>query len=65
MHTILNVLIEYTGSQSASSPLAYLDPGAGSMLLQVLVAGLFSSMFFVKSSYSYVREAVLAKKRKS
>ena len=30
--------------------LAYLDPGSGSLLLQVLIAGLLSGLFFLKSS---------------
>src|SRR5690349_11992991 len=30
---------------------AYLDPGAGSMLFQVVIAGLLSSMFFAKNSF--------------
>jgi hypothetical protein len=28
---------------------AYLDPGTGSYLIQILVAGLFGSLFFLKS----------------
>lgn len=35
--------------------LAYLDPGSGSLLLQVLIAGLLSSLFFLKSSLMMVR----------
>jgi hypothetical protein len=35
--------------------LAYLDPGSGSLLLQVLIAGLLSSLFFLKSSFMMVR----------
>lgn len=38
--------------------LAYLDPGSGSLLLQVLIAGLLSSLFFLKSSYQTVRASV-------
>jgi len=49
---------------SAASVLGYLDPGAGSMLLQVLIAGVFSSLFFAKSSFFYVRDALLSKKTK-
>jgi hypothetical protein len=36
-------------------PLAYLDPGTGSLMLQVLIAGLFSGLFFLKSSFTMVR----------
>jgi len=48
---------------STAAVLAYLDPGTGSMLLQVLIAGLFSSLFFAKSSFSYVRDLIFAKKK--
>lgn len=43
----------------------YLDPGMGSMALQVLLAGLLSSMFFVKSWFRQVRDAFGAKTRNS
>ena len=32
----------------ATPAMAYIDPGSGSMLLQVLLAGLLSSLFAVK-----------------
>jgi len=44
---------------------AYLDPGMGSMVLQVLVAGLLSSSFFLKTWFRQVRETVWARTRKS
>lgn len=44
---------------------AYLDPGTGSMVLQVLLAGLLSSSFFLKSWVRQVRDAVVAATRKS
>ena len=43
---------------------AYLDPGAGSMLFQVVIAGLLSSMFFAKHAYHVVRSRMFAKKAK-
>lgn len=33
----------------------YLDPGSGSLLLQVLIAGLFSGLFFMKTSLQNLR----------
>ena len=40
---------------------AYLDPGTGSMVLQVLlVVGLLSSTFFLKSWVRQAREALVA-----
>ena len=29
----------------------YIDPGSGSMILQVLLAGFFASMFYIKTIY--------------
>jgi hypothetical protein len=43
----------------------YLDPGTGSMMFQVLVAGLFSSAFFLRSWVRYLRDGVSMKLRKS
>jgi hypothetical protein len=36
--------------------LAYLDPGSGSMLFQVMVAGLISSMVFWKSTLQTISQ---------
>ena len=38
--------------------LAYLDPGSGSLLLQVMIAGLLSGMFFMKSSLVVIRSSL-------
>jgi hypothetical protein len=35
--------------------LAYIDPGSGSFFLQILLASLFASLFFVKSGVQKVR----------
>jgi hypothetical protein len=43
------------GSASMTDLLGYLDPGSGSMVLQVLVASLFSGLFFIRSTYSFVK----------
>jgi hypothetical protein len=37
---------------------AYLDPGTGSMMLQILLAGALSSMFFVKSWFRQIRDGM-------
>jgi hypothetical protein len=37
---------------------AYLDPGSGSMMLQILLAGVLSSAFFVKSWFRNIRNVV-------
>jgi hypothetical protein len=38
--------------------LAYLDPGTGSLLLQMLFAGLLSGMFFMKTSLGAFRASM-------
>ena len=43
--------------QLPTTLLAYLDPGTGSLMLQVMIAALFSGMFFMKSSFAMVRSA--------
>jgi len=43
----------------------YLDPGTGSMLFQVLVAGLLSTSFFLRSFVRTIRNGVLLKLNRS
>jgi hypothetical protein len=44
---------------------SYLDPGTGSMVLQVLLAGMLSSAFFVKTWIRQFREGLLARHKKA
>ena len=37
---------------------AYLDPGTGSMVLQIVLAGILSGSFFVKSWIRQIRDGV-------
>jgi hypothetical protein len=41
----------------------YLDPGSGSMILQVLLAGLLSSAFFLKSWVRQFRAGLSSKNK--
>jgi hypothetical protein len=52
---IANVVSGVFGGISAEPILAYLDPGSGSMILQVLIAGTLSSLYFMRSSISYMK----------
>lgn len=54
-----------TSALSLPSVWAYLDPGAGSMMLQILLASLLSSAFFVKSWFRYVRDGLLLRNKKA
>jgi hypothetical protein len=42
----MNKLIEIIKSEQG-----YIDPGAGSMILQVVIAGLLSSVFLIKAQW--------------
>jgi hypothetical protein len=53
LFSITNQLPMFLGGQE-SILLAYLDPGTGSLMLQVLIAGLLSGVFFMKSSFGLV-----------
>jgi hypothetical protein len=44
---------------------AYLDPGAGSMLLQILLASALSSAFFMKTWIRQVRDGLLLRNKKA
>ncbi len=44
---------------------AYLDPGAGSMMLQILLASLLSSAFFIKTWIRQVRDGLLIRHKKA
>lgn len=48
-------LIAGSGSMSF---VAYLDPGFGSMQLQIVIAALLSASFYLKSSYSQAKGVI-------
>jgi hypothetical protein len=59
------MLIETFSGLDATTFLAYLDPGLGSMQLQIIVAGLLSFGFFVKTHLVQVKYRIgrILKKR--
>jgi hypothetical protein len=61
---VMQIIQSLTMSQS-SSLWAYLDPGTGSMVFQILVAGLLSSSFFLKSWMRSLRDGMRLKTRNS
>jgi hypothetical protein len=52
---IVDIASGVFGGISTGPILAYLDPGSGSMILQVLIAGTLSSLYFMRSSVSYLK----------
>lgn len=48
---------------SAPSLWAYLDPGTGSMLFQVLIAGILSAAFFARSTLQWLMGTLRARHR--
>jgi hypothetical protein len=45
--------------------LGYLDPGSGSMLLQIMFAGALSGMFFMKTWFRQLRSTMTLKNPKA
>ena len=62
MITIVSAGLLSSAIQCIPLDLGYLDPGSGSMMLQVLLAGLLSSGFFVKSWIRQIRDGAWLKK---
>lgn len=62
MMTLLSAGLLPSAFHSLQMTWGYLDPGSGSMLLQVLLAGLLSSSFFVKSWIRQIRDGAWLKK---
>jgi hypothetical protein len=58
MLSVLNSILSDFGAEALPRTWAYLDPGTGSMLFQVLIAGLLSALFCVKTSYLSLRNAL-------
>ena len=46
---------------TAAPLLAYLDPGTGSMALQILIAGMLSTLYFFRSSMTQIKGWVAAR----
>jgi hypothetical protein len=44
---------------------AYLDPGSGSMMLQIMLASVLSSVFFMKSWFRHIRDELLIRNKKA
>jgi len=44
---------------SSQNAYAYIDPGAGSPLFQILLAGLLGSLFFIKSFFNKTKKFFL------
>jgi hypothetical protein len=59
--------VDLCASALAELPRAwgYLDPGAGSMLLQIMLAGALSGLFFMKSCFRQLREYLPLKSTKA
>jgi hypothetical protein len=53
--------IVMNGDQGIAGLWAYLDPGSGSLALQVLLAGLMSAGFCLRSWVRHLREAFTTK----
>jgi hypothetical protein len=63
MTFIVSAALTTTSFGSISNVWGYLDPGAGSMVLQVLFAGMLSSAFFLKSWLRQFRAGLSSKSK--
>lgn len=41
----------------------YIDPGSGSYLIQMLIAGILGSLFFLKNSWVKIKNFITGKKQ--
>jgi hypothetical protein len=51
-----NVLMRTVTGEMARRGTAYLDPGSGSYLLQLLIAGFFGALFVIRMSWDRIKE---------
>lgn len=51
-------MVDITLISNHASPLAYLDGGTGSMLLQAALAGVLTAGYFVKSQWAMVKTVI-------
>jgi hypothetical protein len=57
---ILNIITSILiFSTLAKETQAYLDPGTGSYIFQILLAALFSSLFFAKRIFTFIKSVPL------
>jgi hypothetical protein len=54
----LIVIINLIAGFDSTTILAYLDPGLGSMQLQIVIAAILSASFYLKSSYSQAKGVI-------
>jgi hypothetical protein len=65
MSSLIVSVLASLGSEGLPRIWGYLDPGTGSMLFQVLVAGLLSSLFCAKSFCLNLRSALFKNHNKA
>lgn len=51
-----NVLMRTVMGEMSRRSAAYLDPGSGSYLLQLLIAGFFGALFVIRMSWDRIKE---------
>lgn len=56
----LGLFLSLSSDALAWHPPAYLDPGTGSYIFQVLIAGLVGMGFAIKLSWGYIKACVIS-----
>jgi hypothetical protein len=55
---VLTMFLDLISGFDSTVLVAYLDPGLGSMQLQIVIAALLSASFYLKSSYSQAKGVI-------
>ena len=55
LSSLPSILMGWPAGVGPEAPLAYLDPGSGSYLLQLLAAGALGGLFVIKMSWSRIK----------
>jgi len=55
MHMMITVVAIALSGKSATTNLLYLDPGSGSILLQLLIASGLGALFVIRSSWGKIK----------
>ncbi len=56
MSNLYGALLNLAESNGVSHPLAYLDPGTGSYIIQLLIAGVLGAAFLLRGYWKTVKD---------
>jgi hypothetical protein len=56
IYSFLSVLVVVLAAFGSDDAFAYIDPGTGSLVLQMVIAGIFSGLFAIKMFWARIKE---------